>query len=283
MDGFECFDDDNVQEDDIQYFFYGCYILLSLNPKFRGKTYIGFTVNPKRRIRQHNSGCLKGGAKSTSGKGPWEMVLIVHGFPNAISALRFEWAWQNPKLSRRLKYSLPVKKPRETSFDYRLRVLALMLCSGPWNRLGLTIQWIKQSYARNLSENLVPPLHMPIAFGPVEANCMDKPSTTNKVSGLCHLCGVPFSVDSSLPLICPASCPLGQWHLLCLANYMTRTNDSPSSHSNQSHISYLIPLSAPCPACYEAELLWPSLIKSWRSRTNTSKDTNVSNSLETHL
>ncbi|CAH8549796.1 unnamed protein product [Heterobilharzia americana] len=227
---------------------------------------------------QHNAGCLKGGAKSTSGKGPWEMVLIVHGFPNSISALRFEWAWQNPKLSRRLKDSLPLKKSRETSFDYRLRVLALMLCRGPWNRLGLTIQWIKQSYARNLSESLTPPLHMPIAYGPIEMNSTANLTSERTTFGLCHLCGIPFSVDRSLPLMCPSSCPLGQWHIFCLAKYMSQVSDLPTSHFTQSHISYLLPLSTPCPACSNAELLWPSLIKSWKLKNVISNDSHSSSS-----
>ena len=73
----------------------------------------------------------------------WQ-VLVVHGFPNDISALRFEWAWQHPKSSRRLN-SLPGKKSSEKRFDYELRLLACMLRMGPWDRWETSVSSVKFS------------------------------------------------------------------------------------------------------------------------------------------
>jgi predicted GIY-YIG superfamily endonuclease len=66
-----------------------CYLLQSEDKQ---RTYIGATVNPDRRLRQHN-GEICGGACATKGRS-WKRVALMKGFPNEVAALQFEWAWK---------------------------------------------------------------------------------------------------------------------------------------------------------------------------------------------
>ena len=93
--------------------FYACYFLRSYAGQGRvfGKTYIGSTPDPKRRKRQHN-GEITAGAKKTSRGRPWEMEMIVCGFPSKIAALQFEWSWQKPHITRHLRV-LPSEAARQ--------------------------------------------------------------------------------------------------------------------------------------------------------------------------
>ena len=70
--------------------FCGCYLLRSRDPKHSRSAYVGFTVNPLRRIRQHNGELRNGGAYRTRRCRPWEFVCVVNGFPSRTAALQFE-------------------------------------------------------------------------------------------------------------------------------------------------------------------------------------------------
>ena len=58
------------------------------------RTYVGFSTDPLRRLKQHN-GLAKGGAAPADGR-PWRLLLFVSGFNSKTSALAFEWAWHFP-------------------------------------------------------------------------------------------------------------------------------------------------------------------------------------------
>ncbi len=81
---------------------FNCYCLSNQE----GKTYVGFTTDVEKRLRQHN-GEIKGGAKATKGY-QWVRILVVTGFPTQKSALQFEWKWKY--LTRKAKGSSAVER-----------------------------------------------------------------------------------------------------------------------------------------------------------------------------
>lgn len=68
-----------------------CYILK--NADGQNKTYIGYTTNPQKRIKQHN-GIISGGAKATRGK-QWKIFCLFE-FDNEHNAMSFEWNLKHP-------------------------------------------------------------------------------------------------------------------------------------------------------------------------------------------
>ena len=116
-----------------------CYLLRSRNPRWPRSTYIGYTVDPANRLREHN-GEISGGAKRTHGKRPWEMVLLVAGFPNAKAALQFEWAWQHPLRSRKVRQVARNISGSHYSLDYRVKCAKAMLKLQPWCNFPLILK-----------------------------------------------------------------------------------------------------------------------------------------------
>jgi structure-specific endonuclease subunit SLX1 len=124
-----------------------CYILYNDN---NNKTYNGYTVNPLRRIRQHNSE-IKGGAKyTTKCKVEWKYLLIIESEQfDKNNALCFEWM---------LKYPTR-KKPKPREFQGiigRLKSLPLVLSYEKFEnmhfKIKINILYLKET--EEILENL---------------------------------------------------------------------------------------------------------------------------------
>ena len=93
------------------------YLLESTN----GATYVGATIDPNRRLRQHNheisGGAYATGAKIANGE-TWTRICYISGFPSWSAALQFEWRFK--QISRTLpKNMIP--------FQRRLKALKKLL------------------------------------------------------------------------------------------------------------------------------------------------------------
>uniref|UniRef100_A0A8R1TWZ6 Structure-specific endonuclease subunit SLX1 homolog n=1 Tax=Onchocerca volvulus TaxID=6282 RepID=A0A8R1TWZ6_ONCVO len=244
--------------------FFGVYCLLSRssNRYFKNRCYIGYTVDPNRRIRQHNAGKEFGGAKKTDHRGPWytlalDMVCIIHGFPNSVSALRFEWAWQNPEKSRRLRPLNLKKKTNETAFGFRLRIACHMLNSDPWRRLSLTFRWLLPELQIPFPLDVPIPSHIAMQHGAVTKTSTLIPQLQEEydVIGTCSLCLKPINSISELLRCSAKEICKSHFHMRCLSKYALNTDDE--------YKILLFPIQGQCPKC-GMTYLWGELVRDQR-------------------
>lgn len=261
-----------------------CYLLVSRSERYRGRTYIGFTVNPARRIRQHN-GEIGAGAKHTRRMRPWRMVLVLHGFPSKKQALQFEWAWQHPnaslvareaaaKLGRKAMSGLPGK----------VKLMHEMLHLPPWRDLPLTLQMLSTEFDRLRAGCRTLPQQMNTCVAPVEELLVDtdaedesseeretddagrdieEPSAsgrtdfTNEIHGevdslmhsldpgrTCAFCNHRVQREERLTCTCSA-----RFHLMCAATEYLRDEDEKK----------LVPKGGSCPTCHKYNT-WAALV-----------------------
>jgi len=95
-----------------------CYLLYT----DEGQTYVGATVDPDRRLRQHNQE-ISGGARATGirvAQGlQWKRACYLQGIPEWRSALQIEWRWKQLGRTR--------CKSVKNALDRRLASLHLLL------------------------------------------------------------------------------------------------------------------------------------------------------------
>ncbi|CAJ0920554.1 unnamed protein product, partial [Mesorhabditis belari] len=235
--------------------FFGVYCLInrSNKPRWKNRCYIGKTTDPNRRIEQHNGGMDKGGAKKTHDRGPWDMACIIHGFPNAISTLQFEWAWQNPGKSVTIKGKcLDKKEAKETTFAHNIRIACYLMNCDRWKDLALTFQWLIPKEEIPFPPQVPFPPQMRVAYGLIECGKTAVPIGFDELESLqkCLICGKTIVELRQLGrcLSCRA-----QHHLICWANGALSTKKQ----------RYLWPVEAKCQKCENVNL-WGDIIRDQR-------------------
>ncbi|CAB4383052.1 unnamed protein product [Rhizophagus irregularis] len=283
--------------------FYCCYLLRSLSPKYKQTSYIGSTNDPKRRLRQHN-GEIASGAKKTSNKRPWEMILFVYGFPNHVAALQFEWSWQNPSITRRLQLKNREEfKENDDKLSTSLLALSKMLKDKFWSRWPLHLHILipiesiilRQNKSlkinatnffdiKNLSKNIR------ITNGNIEdfnnykknfirkfirneylkyLNHTKNYNNNNNSPYYCNLCleNIDFNNHKNYLNCLNMECNMS-YHITCLAKKFTKLEAlENSTFDNPYNELYeeILPINGKCPNC-QIFLLWGDLILSMMIR-----------------
>lgn len=130
-----------------------CYLLRNSYEPHKNRTYNGYTIDPKKRIRQHNQE-IKGGAKYTKkwGDKKWEIYVLIKGYPDNKNALQCEWKIKHPisKKIRPKRYNSPKGRVIGLNSILKLEKWTKQSCYMNCN-INLEI-WIIKEYANYLTD-----------------------------------------------------------------------------------------------------------------------------------
>ncbi|KZT08098.1 uncharacterized protein LAESUDRAFT_649754 [Laetiporus sulphureus 93-53] len=281
--------------------FYACYLLKGAKSAVTSDvtctTYVGSTVNPLRRIRQHNGEITCGAARTRRGR-PWVMQMLVHGFPSRIAALQFEWAWQHPWRSRHLRGEHGQRifpKKKQLSADQKIIIVREMLGFHPYNTWPLHVKlftedaitaWLNawdEAHTFELPAGFTCSIEVkgvdrkPRVRGSSDAGSLDisdaqfTSSHLRKMSDTyasnktpkCSICDGVIDIshasvqDPLAVALCPTETCTGISHLTCLADDFL--------HSEEASSSQFIPRGGQCRPC-RTYILWGDVIRGCHRR-----------------
>lgn len=265
--------------------FHCVYLLSSLDPQCDYLYYIGYTVNPLRRLRQHN-GEIVNGAKKTSRRGrPWVMVLCVSGFSEDRIALKFEYCWQHPTKSVIIRDKVAQLKGLR-SLAFAIGVLHVLLRAKLFSGLALTINILHREKFDAACRLVATREVAPLAPSPTlriedvtpeilaekipndgrEDGCLEESDIEREAEETlaaedsllaCTLCGKALAPLRFLSCSNASQCPL-RAHIICLAMWFFHFDEKPE----------LVPSNTiSCPIC-DTPLQWGIVIRDFKRRCN---------------
>ncbi|EQC33363.1 hypothetical protein SDRG_08882 [Saprolegnia diclina VS20] len=243
---------------------FACYLLTPQTPTQTGKrslhmkhTYVGFTMTPKRRLRQHNGEIVQG-AKKTAKYRPWDMLIVVYGFASKVQALQFEYVWQHPYNSRFTKTAMASARHVKRyggmrSVRRKLIELYLILALPPWNELSLTLSFTTpeiQTLAASIAPSELPP-SMVTQVATLDTLPHGPPGNDDDGDdddARCSICIGPFHENDARLMCYHVDCPM-RAHIDC-AHECFPDDDDDQLHSEKHGY---------CPYC-DNELHWATLL-----------------------